>query len=214
MNTDYLTKMTTNGADNTEKILYDGSLDTMYPNNIVVTDKQMTRNKVAEFTARVSRVEIYRDFIIVYSSYLSDDPIILFGSYLYKFVDVNIVSKISRQYDYGHCSLIGENQTIEHKCFLYDHFLFIVRVHKDTLICYQRDTETNTRCSITEDEYEEFAKVGINQFIRAWHQLPFGSKRTFDSTLLKSPKTIYAEDTPAPARVYNKQYADLDIIFD
>lgn len=214
MNTDYLIKMTANGADNTEKILYDGTLDTMYPNDIVVTDKQMTRNKVVEFTARVSRVEIYRDFIIVYSSYTSTGSIKIFGSYLYKFVDVNIVSKISGQYEYGHCSVVGENQTIEHKCFLYDHFLFIVRVYKDTLICYQRDTETNTRCSITEDEYKEFTKVGLNQFIKAWHQLPFGSKRTFDPALLKSPKTIYAEDTPVPARVYNKQYADLDIIFD
>lgn len=199
-------------SDNTAKILYDGSLDTLFPNNIIVTTEQMTKNKIIQIKAQISKVEIYDHFILVYSSYNRSGLSTLFGPCLHKFVDVNIVSKTTVGHDCGHYILIDANQTIEQQSFLYDHFLFVIEVFNDKLKCYQPDTNIFTSCNITETDRKEFAANSLNLFVKIWHKMPFGSKRTFDPALLRDSKTIFAADTPVPTRSYNIRYSDLIVV--
>lgn len=191
---------------NNEKVLYDGSQDSLSPNDIIVTESYWIQNG-EKHHSYITQVNIYAKVIVIYS--ITD-----FRANFTRLIGLWIVSKtleFDKKYHYR-ITFGSIDDLLMQECFMYDRFIFVITSQGHRLFCEQPDTITNTR--ITTDIYnkKEFKEQSLRLFIKSWRRMPFGSKRTYDPTLLECPKIVSVFAIPVPIRLYHKSYCDLIIV--
>lgn len=193
-----------------ETVLYDGSKDLLYPNKIIVTNKYWSRK--SKHAANVVRVDNYNKVVVVYCIEDSRSDSQTIKQEVRKILKLRVIPKEAglKQFNYM-CKNTPEGLRMP-QCFMYDGFLFVVRLLGRSLVWRQYDTKTKTQTIVPKYSKKEFADSGLTLFIRTWHKLPFGSKRVFDPALLEYSKVIDISTVPIPIRKYHTNFCDLNIV--
>lgn len=181
--------------------------DLLYPNKIMVTNKYWSRK--SKHAANVVRVDNYKKVVVVYCI---EEANRAERQEVRKILKLRVIPKEAglKQFNYM-CKNTPEGLRMP-QCFMYDGFLFVVRLLGRSLVCRQYDTKTKTQTIVPKYSKKEFAESGLTRFIRAWRKLPFGSKRVFDPTLLEYSKVIDISTVPIPIRKYHTNFCDLNIV--
>lgn len=200
------TRMTNIYETFSSKVLYDGSQDPVYPNTLFVTDRYWSHDNVKR-KMYISQVTIYDKLIVIYhvvDFHKEHKP-------MSRTSEIIVIHKQSGVM--GHIMELGgpKDSMPLQKTFMYDHFLFILYIFKEHVKCYQHETGVITKF-VAKYSKKEFDLNALTLFMRAWSRLPFGSKRTYDPTLLEHPKIASIWLTPIPVREYHKALCDLEFV--
>lgn len=195
-------------------VLYDGTKDPVRKNSIYVTNTywriadKYRRNTYNTYLENIVQVIVYNKVVIIYC--VESDQ--YYDHRERKKIRLRILTK-DGTHRFNHYGKYPTDSLLLPHCFMYDRFLFVTRLFGSGLICRQYDTGVRTQLDVGKYSEKEFIESGTVLFIKAWRQLPFGSKRSFDPELLEHPKIINITAIPVPVRKYHENFCDLVVIF-
>ena len=147
-------------------ILYDGTLDTDFPNALKITDE------IAK------AVLVYKKYIVILFDCL--DP---------EVSDSAIIQK-SEGTNYN-ITFNDDNMVFDPIFFVYDHIIFVICLTNNILHIIQPDTDARTNITIDRDfSHDTFRKSVLRIFLNMYARIPYGRNRHYDPRLMEYPKVI------------------------